>query len=198
MILQSSSDWGRILFDDLNATNSNGLGIKAVLGSGWLTGHDIDDTIDVGKKIPWQDQVYGQIVVRHGDIVGFYKGLNDFNYTEMYADILLNVDVSQPQVYLWLMSGGNGTTTFEITSPATGGTIWRDIVVGNSVTQQVRRIMSSQPFFHPGRTENLVVIAWLSAAIVAIIVMNFPVLELAHRGIRRVRRPHQARERNRT
>jgi len=88
---------------------------------------------------------------------------------------------------VWLMSGGNGTTTFEITSLATGGTIWRDVIVGNGVTQQVRRVMSPQPFFHAGRSENLFVVAWLSVAIIVVIILNFPVLEMIRRRIRRVR-----------
>ena len=190
VIIQSTSDWGRILFDDLNGTNSNGLGIKSVLDSGWSTGQDFDDTLQAGRKLAWPDQVYGQTVLRHGDLVEFFKGLNDFHYTEVYADLVLNVDASLPQVYLWLMGGGNGTTTFEITSPATGGTIWRDIIVGNSVTQQVRRVMSPQPFLHPGRTESTVVIAWLGIVVFAIVVMNFPIFEIIYR---RIKHPHQSR-----
>lgn len=194
VIIQSTSDWGRILFDDLNGTNANGLGIKSILGTGWSTGQDFDDSLQAGRKLSWPDQVYGQTVLRHGDLVEFFKGLNDFHYTEVYADIVLNVDASLPQVYLWLMGGGNGTTTFEITSPATGGIIWRDIIVGNTVTQQVRRVMSSEPFLHPGRTESSVVIAWLGIVVFAIVVMNFPVFEIIYRRIKRAR---QSRGRNR-
>lgn len=197
VIIQSTSDWGRILFDDLNGTNANGLGIKSVLGSGWSTGQDFDDTLQVGRKQSWPDQVYGRTVLRHGDLVEFFKGLNDFHYTEVYADLVLNVDASLPQVYLWLMSGGNGTTTFEITSPATGGIIWRDIIVGNTVTQQVRRVMSSQPFLHPGRTESTVVIAWLGIAVFAIVVMNLPIFEIIYRRIKHARQGRGASGRNR-
>ena len=197
IIIQSTSDWGRMLFDDLNGTNANGLGIKSVLGSGWSTGQDFDDTLQVGRKLSWPDQVYGQTVLRHGDLVEFFKGLNDFHYTEVYADLVLNVDASLPQVYLWLMSGGNGTTTFEITSPATGGIIWRDIIVGNSVTQQVRRVMSPQPFLHPGRTESSVVIAWLGIVVFAIVVMNFPIFEIIYRRIKHIRQSRGGSGRNR-
>jgi hypothetical protein len=197
VIIQSTSDWGRILFDDLNGTNSNGLGIQSVLGSGWTTGKDFDDLLQAGRKLAWPDQVYGRIVLRHGDLVEFFKGLNDFHYTAIYADLVLNVDASLPQVYLWLMGGGNGTTTFEITSPATGGTIWQDIIVGSSVTQQVRRVMSPLPFLHPGRTESLVVIVWLGIVVAAIIVMNFPVLELIHRRIKHARQARRVSGRNR-
>jgi hypothetical protein len=185
--VQSTSDWGRILFDDLNGTNANGLGIKSVLGSGWISGQDYDDSLQVGRKLAWPDQVYGQTILRHGDLVEFFKGLNDFHFTEIYADLVLNVDAALPQVYLWLMGGGNGTSTFQITSPATGGIIWQDVIVGNSVTQQVRRVMSPQPFLHPGSTESFVVMGWLGVAAAAIIIMNFPVLELIYRRIKHVR-----------
>lgn len=197
VIIQSTSDWGRILFDDLNGTNSNGLGIKSVLGSGWTTGQDFNDVLEAGRKLPWPDQVYGQIVLRHGDLVEFFKGLNDFHSTEIYADLVLNVDASLPQVYVWLMGGGNGTTTFEIASPATGGTIWQDIIVGNTVTQQVRRVMSSLPFLHPGRTESLVVIDWLGIVVAVIIILNFPVLELIYRRIKKARQARRVSGRNR-
>lgn len=189
VLSESTADWGRILFDDMNGTNTNGLRIRSVLGSGWISGfQDFDDILDVGRKIAWPDQVYGQIVVRHGDMVAFFKGLGDFHPSEIYADLVLDVDVSQPQVYVWLMSGGNGTTTFEINSLATGGTIWRDIIVGNGVTQQVRRVMSPQPFFRAGRSENSYVIAWLSFAIIVVIILNFPVLEFVRRRLRRTKR----------
>jgi hypothetical protein len=197
VIIQSTSDWGRILFDDLNGTNSNGLGIQSVLDSGWTTGKDFDYVLQAGRKLAWPDQVYGRIVLRHGDLVEFFKGLNNFHYTQVYADLVLNVDASLPQVYVWLMGGGNGTTTFQITSPATGGTIWQDIIVGNSVTQQVRRVMSPLPFLHPGRTESLVVIAWLGIVVAAIIILNFPVLELVHRRIKQARQARRVSERNR-
>jgi hypothetical protein len=197
VIIQSTSDWGRILFDDLNGTNANGLGIKTVLGSGWTTGQDFDDAMQAGRKLAWPDQVYGQIVLRHGDLVEFFKGLNDFHYTQIYADVVLYVDASLPQVYVWLMGGGNGTTTFQITSPATGGVIWQDIIVGNSVTQQVRRIMSPAPFIHPGRTESLVVIAWMGVVVAIVIVLNLPILEFLYGRIKRARQSRRVSGRNR-
>jgi hypothetical protein len=196
VIIQSTSDWGRMLFDDLNGTNSNGLGISRVLDSGWSIGQDFNDVLEAGRKLAWPDEVYGRIVLRHGDLVEFFKGLNDFHYTEVYADLVLNVDASLPQVYLWLMGGGNGTTTFQITSPATGGTIWRDVIVGNSVTQQVRRVMSPQPFLHPGRTESLVVIIWLGIVVASMVILNFPLLELIHRRIKHVRQARSVRGRS--
>ncbi len=188
IIIQSTSDWGRVLFDDLNGTNSNGIRIGTVLASGWFTGKYIDYALDVGRKLPWQDQVYNQTIVRHGDLMSFYKGLLDFRYSEVYADVVFDVDLSMPQIYVWLMSGGNGTTTFEINNLANGGTIWRDIIVGNGVSQQVRRVMSPQPFFHPGRSESIVVAAWVTVALVLVIFLNFPILEFLVYKIKRRRR----------
>jgi len=195
VIIQSTSDWGRILFDDLNGTNTNGIRIKSVLSNGWYTGKYVDYTLDVGRKIPWQDQAYNQTIIRHDDLMSFYKGLGDFRYSEVYADVVFELDLSMPQVYVWLMSGGNGTTTFEITNLQNGGTIWRDIIVGNGVTQQVRRVMSPQPFFRPGRSESVVVVAWLSVAMTIIIFLNFPILELVVARIKEHR--HHGSKRNR-
>ena len=191
IIIQSTSDWGRLLFDDLNGTNANGIRIRAVLTSGWFTGKYIDYALDVGRKLPWQDQAYNQTIVRHGDLMSFYKGLLDFRYSEVYADVVFDIDLSMPQIYVWLMSGGNGTTTFEINNLANGGTIWRDIIVGNGVSQQVRRVMSPQPFFHPARSESVVVAAWLSVALIVVIFLNFPILEFLVYKIKK--RRHQGR-----
>ena len=187
VIIQSTSDWGRIIFDDLNGTNTNGVRIKAILGSGWITGEVLGQTIDVGRKIPWPAEVYDHLEVRHGDMFGFFKGLRNFRFSEAYANLLLEFDVSQPQCYVWLMSGGNGTTTFQILSENTGGVIWRDVIIGHGVTEQVRRVISPQPFFHPGRTESLVVVTWLVIVIVAIIVLNFPIVEVVNARIKRSR-----------
>jgi hypothetical protein len=185
VLIDSTADWARILFDDLNGTNTNGMRIKSVLGSGWLVGNDDNDVLDAGRKIPWPDTEYDRIVTRKGDMVAFFKGLRDFQYTEAYADLILEVDTSLPQIYVWLMTGGNGTTTFDIVSKTTGGTIWRDVIVAAGETQQVRRVMTPQPFFRAGRAESAVVVAWLSIVIITIILLNFPILEVINRRIRR-------------
>jgi len=173
------------LFDDFNGTNSNGIRIKSVVSSGWIEGRDADDQLYAGRKIAWPDTEYDRVVVRKGDMVAFFKGLGDFHDTEAYSDLVLEVNIELPRVYFWLMTGGNGTTTFEIVSRDTGGTIWRDIVVGAGETVQVKRVMSPQPFFQPGRTETTIVVVWLSIVIIAIIVLNFPVLELLTQRLRR-------------
>lgn len=184
VLMRSTADWGRILFDDLNGTNSNGIRIKSVVSSGWIEGRDADDQLYAGHKIAWPDTEYDRVVVRRGDMVAFFKGLGDFHHTEVYADLTLEVDIELPRVYVWLMTGGNGTTTFEILSHDTGGTIWRDIVVGTGETQQVKRVMSPQPFFRAGRTESTIAVAWLSIVIIAIIVLNFPAVELLTKWLR--------------
>jgi len=185
VIIDSTADWGRILFDDLNGTNSNGLRIKTVVDYGWLEGRDSDDQLYVGRKFAWPDTEYDKIVARKGDMVAFFKGLNDFHYTEVYADLILEVNIDLPRIYIWLMTGGNGTTSFEIVSQDTGGTIWRDIVVAGGETQQVKRVMTPQSFFRPGRAESSVVVTWLSIVILVIVFLNFPILETVGRLLRR-------------
>jgi len=192
VIIRSTSDWGRILFDDLNGTNSNGLRIKTVVGTGWLEGEESDDQLYAGRKFAWPDAEYGKIVARKGDMVAFFKGLNDFHYTEVYADLTLEVNVDLPRVYIWLMTGGNGTTSFEIVGRDTGGTIWRDVVVASGETQQVKRVMSPQPFLRTGRTETDIVVASLSVAILAMIVLNFPIPKALHRPLGKGSRRRQA------
>lgn len=191
VIIRSTADWGRILFDDLNGTNSNGIRIRSVVSIGWLGGRDPDDQLYAGRKIAWPDTEYDRIIARKGDMVAFFKGLGDFHYVEAYADLILEVNLELARVYVWLMTGGNGTTTFEIVSQDTGGTIWRDIIVGSGETQQVKRVISPQPFFRPGRTESTVVVTWLSIVIVAMIVLNFPVLEAVMERLRSKRRTRE-------
>lgn len=185
VVLRSTADWGRILFDDLNGTNSNGLRIKAVVDSGWLEGRDPDDQLYVGRKMAWPDTEYDRIVARKGDMVAFFKGLNDFHYAEVYADLILEVNIDLPRVYIWLMTGGNGTTSFELVSQDTGGTMWRDIIVASGETQQIKRVMTPQPFFRPGRTESSIVVTWLTIVIFVIVFLNFPILETVSRRLRR-------------
>ncbi len=192
ILIDSTADWGRIMFDDLNGTNTNGMRIKSVLSTGWIVGKEENDVLDAGRKIAWPDTEYNSIITRHGDMVYFFKGIRNFHYTEAYADLVLEVDSSLPQIYVWLMTGGNGTTTFDIVSKTTGGTIWRDVIVGTGETQQVRRVMTPQPFFRTGRAESSVVVAWLSAVIIIIVVLNFPFLEALGRRVHR--RQHPANE----
>jgi len=185
VIIRSTADWGRVLFDDLNGTNSNGLRIRTVIGSGWLEGRDSNDQLYVGRKMAWPDTEYDTIVARKGDMVAFFKGLNDFHYTEVYADLILEVNIDLPRVYIWLMTGGNGTTSFEVVNQDNGGTLWRDIIVASGETQQVKRVMSPQPFFRAGRAESTVIVTWLTIGILVMVVLNFPILETILALVRR-------------
>jgi len=185
IIIRSNADWGRVLFDDLNGTNSNGLRIRSVVGSGWLEGRDSNDQLYVGRKIAWPDTEYDTVVARKGDMVAFFKGLNDFHYIEVYADLVLEVNIDLSRVYIWLMTGGNGTTSFEIVNQDNGGTLWRDIIVASGETQLVKRVMSPQPFFRPGRAESGVVVTWLTIGILVMVVLNFPILETIQALVRR-------------
>ena len=195
VLIDSTADWGRIMFDDLNGTNTNGIRIKTVLDAGWIVGKGENNVLDAGRKIPWPDTEYERIVTRRGDMVAFFKGIRNFNYTEAYADLVLEVDTSRPQIYLWLMTGGVGTTTFDIVSAANGGTLWRDVIVGTGETQQLRRVLTPQPFLHAGRAENGVVVAWLSVVIVVTIILNFPLLEVLARYVHRRRKTDSQRRR---
>ena len=185
VIMRSNSDWGRILFDDLNGTNSNGIKIKSVQSSGWLEGRETDYVVYAGRKMAWPDTEYNQSITRYGDMVAFFKGLRDFHDAVAYADLTLEVNLDLTRVYVWLMTGGNGTTTFEIVSRDTGGIIWQDIVVGTGETLQARRVMSPQPFFEAGRAESSVAVTWLLIVILVIIVLNFPVVEAVRKRMRR-------------
>jgi len=185
--IRSTSDWGRILFDDLNGTNTNGIAIAEVLDTGWFTAQNAEYTLVAGSKVAWQDQVFNQTIIRHGDQVEFFKGLRNFQFSEAYADLLLDINMSMPQVSVWLMTGGEGTTTFEMTNINTGGTLWQDVIVGNGVTQQVRRIMSPQPFFQTATNGDLVVMGWLAGVVVIVIVLNFPIPELISHKLRTLR-----------
>jgi hypothetical protein len=195
VLIDSTADWGRIMFDDLNGTNTNGIRIQTVVDSGWLVGNGENDVLDVGRKIPWPDTEYEHIITRKGDMVAFFKGIRNFNYTEVFAELVLEVGIDSPQIYIWLMTGGVGTTTFDIVSTTTGGTIWRDVIVGTGETQQLRRVMTPQPFLRAGRAENAVVLVWLSVVIAAIIILNFPLLELLTRYVHKKRRTNLQRQR---
>ena len=196
VIIDSTADWGRILFDDLNGTNSNGIRIRTVIDSGWLEGRDSNDQLYAGRKIAWPNMDYDKLVVRSGDMVAFFKGLNDFHPTGIFADLVLEVNMDLAWVHLWLMTGGNGTTTFEIVSRDTGETVWRDIVVASGETQQVKRVMSPQAFSRPGRTETSVVITWLLIVALVIAVLNFPIVETFGRFLRSKTSPRTASESN--
>ncbi len=158
VIMSSTADWARLMFDDLFGTNTNGVRISRILGAGWLSGNKTNYRIDVGNDLTYIDVLYNATVQRTGDIVGFFKGNNEFTFARMYADVILDVDKSQKNAYVYLMLAGAGTTTFQLVNKQTNKVLWQDTVSGNSFTQYIRRFISSDTFFQRERLEGTVVI----------------------------------------
>ncbi len=168
IVMDSTSDWARIMFDDISGTNKNGLQITGFGSEGWLLGNDSDDRIDAGLKLTFIDVLYNTTVTRTGDIVGFFKGNNDFHHTRMYVDVVLNVNRDMSQVYMVLMLAGAGTTTFQMINKETGVMIWQDTETGNSYTQYVNRYVPEQAFFATQQIQSILVIVLAAATILTI------------------------------
>jgi hypothetical protein len=174
VVMDSTADWARVMFNDLSGTNLNGVRAARFDSDGWLTGNDSDDRIDAGFGLTFVDIVYNQTVVKTGDIVGFFKGNNDFGHTRMYADVDLMVNTNMPQVSIFLMLAGAGTTTFQFINKETGLVIWQDMETGNSFTQYTRRYMSPDVFFAKQQIQTIY-IALMAIGAVAVIVLLNPV-----------------------
>jgi hypothetical protein len=172
IVMDSTADWGRIMFNDLSGTNQNGLQILQFGPQGWLLGNDSDDTIDAGWGLTFIDVLYDTTVTRSGDIVGFFKGNNDFRHTIMYVDVVLNVDRDMRQVYVVLMLAGAGTTTFELISKNTGVMIWRDTETGNSYTQYVKRTVPEEAFFARQEIESILVVVLAAATVATMVILT--------------------------
>jgi hypothetical protein len=170
--MDSTADWARIMFNDLTGTNQNGLQIVRFDSRGWLLGNDSDDAIDAGSGLTFIDVLYNTTVTRSGDIVGFFKGNNDFSHTIMYADVVLKVDRDMRQVYMVLMLAGAGTTTFELISKDTGVMIWQDTETGNSYTQYIKRMVPEEAFFAKQEVESILVVVLAAATIVTIAILT--------------------------
>ena len=172
IIMDSTADWARIMFNDLDGTNQNGLRIVAFRSHGWLSGNDSDDRIDAGFGLTFVDVLYNSTVVKTGDIVGFFKGNNDFSHTKMFADVVLDVDMGLPNVYVILMLAGAGTTTFQFINKETGVLIWQDAETGRSFTEYVLRAMPPRVFFTKETLNSLLVIALIIGGVITIIALN--------------------------
>jgi hypothetical protein len=172
IVMDSTADWARIMFNDLTGTNQNGLQIVRFDSRGWLLGNDSDDAIDAGSGLTFIDVLYNTTVTRSGDIVGFFKGNNDFSHTIMYADVVLKVDRDMRQVYMVLMLAGAGTTTFELISKDTGVMIWQDTETGNSYTQYIKRMVPEEAFFAKQEVESILVVVLAAATIVTIAILT--------------------------
>lgn len=172
IIMDSTADWARIMFNDLYGTNLNGIRIAEFGSHGWLLGNDSDDRIDAGRGLTFVDIIYNSTVAKTGDIIGFFKGNNDFRHTKMYADLILEVNTDMSQVSIFIMLAGAGTTTFEFTNKKSGTIIWQDTDTGNSFTQYSRRSMSPDVFFAKERIEEVIVFYLAVAAVVTIVALN--------------------------
>lgn len=177
LIMRSTADWGRIMFDDTNGTNTNGIRFKEIISYGWVIKHDENDIIDVGVDLTWFDILYGgDPVNKTGDIVAFFKGENDFEYTEVFSDIIFEVDTSLSQIYIYLMISGKGTTTFELYNKKTNTIIWKETYSGDGHTQHIKRYIPSQLFFQVPRVASTTVISMALITILIVIGLNLPQL----------------------
>jgi len=172
IIMDSTADWARIMFNDLDGTNQNGLSIVAFRSHGWLSGNDSNDRIDAGFGLTFVDVIYNSTVAKTGDIVGFFKGNNDFSHTKMFVDVILNVNMGDQNVFVVLMLAGAGTTTFQFINKATGVLIWQDAETGRSFTQYVIRTMSPQAFFVKESINTILVLAVIIGGVLTIIALN--------------------------
>jgi hypothetical protein len=170
--MDSTADWARIMFNDLYGTNTNGLRVLEFRAHGWLSGNDTDDRIDAARGLTFVDILYNSTVTKTGDIVGFFKGNNDFRHTKMFVDVVLDIDMGLPNVYLYLMLAGAGTTTFQLINKETGVLIWQDSENGHTFTQYNIRSMSPRIFFTTERIDTILVIALIIGGIVSIIALN--------------------------
>jgi hypothetical protein len=151
--MKSTADWGRIMFDDEIGNNTNGIRFKYILSQGWFKGNGTDDEISVGKGT-WYDVLYNVTVKKTGDIVAFNKQRNDFNYTEMYADIVFEIDVSMISGYVWLMLAGQGTTVFQLINSEPQYTFWQETLSGTGHTRHVRTYIMLDSFFRRWEVES--------------------------------------------
>jgi hypothetical protein len=118
------------------------------------------------------DVLYNSTVAKTGDIVGFFKGNNVFSHTKMYVDVVFQVNLGLPSVYLILMLAGAGTTTFQFINKQTGVLIWEDAETGRSFTQYVVRTMSPRVFFTRESINTILVLALIIGAVFTIIAVN--------------------------
>ncbi|MEM3608191.1 MAG: hypothetical protein QW238_04930 [Candidatus Bathyarchaeia archaeon] len=175
VLMKSTADWARIMFDDQEGMNTNGIRLYEVKSYGWIMGDDEDDIIDVGEDLTWYDILYnGTSTVKTGDIVAFFKQNNDFDYTEMYADLVFEVDESKDQIYIFLMVAGQGTTTFELINKETGAVVWRDIITGIGGTQHIQRFIPAKLFVRSTKVESITVLSLALITVFIAFIFNMP------------------------
>lgn len=172
--MKSTADWARVMFDDTNGTNTNGIRFKKILKYAWITGNDDNDRIDVAQDLTWLDILYNETVTRTGDIVAFFKLNEDFDYTEMYADVIFEVDSSKSQVYIYLMIAGRGTTTFQLTNQQTGDIIWKTTLSGDGRTQHIKTYLATDSFLRTSNVGSSTIISMAMITLLMILTFNIP------------------------
>lgn len=174
VIMKSTADWARIMFDDELGNNTNGIRFKYVVSYGWLKGNDNDDEITVGKTT-WIDVLYNMTVKKTGDIIEFNKQRDDFDYTEMYADIIFETDLYMTSGYFWLMLAGQGTTTFQLMSLESKSAIWEETLTGTGYTSHVKRYIMLDSFFRKWEISPIS-IAFLALIVILVMVLLGPLI----------------------
>jgi hypothetical protein len=173
IVMDSTSDWARIMFNDLSGTNQNGIRVLEFGSHGWLLGNDSNDRIDAGHSLTFIDVLYNSTVTKVGDIVGFFKGNNDFHHTRMYVDVVLGVNMDLRQVYMVIMLAGAGTTTFQLINKATGVMISQDAETGNSYTRYLQWWVPPGAFFAKQEIETTLVVLLAAATIGMMVIFTW-------------------------
>ena len=179
VVMRSTADWARIMFDDEVGNNTNGIRFKYILAYGWLKGNDSDDEISVGKSA-WYDILYNLTVKKTGDIVAFSKQRNDFDQTEMYADIVFETDMGTITGYVWLMLAGQGITTFQLTNLEAKYVIWEETLSGTGHTRHVKRYIMMDSFFRRWEISPTSIVV-LTLIVVLVMVLLGPVIPTRRR-----------------
>lgn len=144
VVIESTADWAMIMFDDTKGTNTNGIEIKKIMEYGWLEGNDVDDIITVGTDLIKIDPDVNKSAI--GDSVGFNKQREDFDYTKMYADLILNIDTTKDELYVYLIVSGAGKTTFQLIEKESNNLIWEETVEGQLQTMYYRTYIPTESF----------------------------------------------------
>ncbi len=172
IVMDSTADWARMMFNDFYGSHDNGIRIIEFRSQGWLVGNDSDDRIDAGFHLTFVDIIYNATVVKTGDIIGFFKGNNDFRHTRMYTDVVLEVNTDLMQIWVYEMLAGAGTTTFQLTNKQTGAALWQDTETGNSFTQYLRRTMSPGIFFATEQLGYGLIFVLVAGTVLIIVALN--------------------------
>ena len=158
VVIKSTADWVKMMFDDdQDGSNRNGIRIVSLVQSGWQIGGKEDYEIIISRKMLWHDVRYDTTVSKFGDMVSFNKGPNDFNYTVLFADLVLDVDVGVSTGYVWLMLAGRGTTSFELMNLQNRYVFWRETLLGTGHTSHVRRFIMIESFFRSWDVSSLTI-----------------------------------------